>query len=86
MELLDKSKTIMVTGAAGFIGFYLTNRLLGEGYQVVGIDNLNAYYDVRLKQTRLTMLMSHEKFIFSRSDIADKESIMGCFPNINRLS
>ena len=48
LELLDKSKTIMVTGAAGFIGFYLTNRLLEEGYLVVGIDNLNAYYDVRL--------------------------------------
>ena len=69
----------MVTGAAGFIGFYLTNRLLEEGYQVVGIDNLNAYYDVRLKQTRLTILMSHENFTFSRSDIADKESIMGLF-------
>ena len=79
MNLLDKSKTIMVTGAAGFIGFYLTNRLLEEGYQVVGIDNLNAYYDVRLKQTRLTILMSHENFTFSRSDIADKESIMGLF-------
>lgn len=79
MNLLDKSKTIMVTGAAGFIGFYLTNRLLEEGYQVVGIDNLNAYYDVRLKQTRLTILMSHANFTFSRSDIADKESIMGLF-------
>ena len=46
MNLLDKSKSIMVTGAAGFIGFHLAHRLLVEGYQVVGIDNLYAYYDV----------------------------------------
>ena len=79
MNLLDKSKSIMVTGAAGFIGFHLAHRLLVEGYQVVGIDNLNAYYDVCLKQTRLTILMSHENFTFSQSDIADKDSVMGLF-------
>lgn len=79
MNLLDKSKSIMVTGAAGFIGFHLAHRLLVEGYQVVGIDNLNAYYDVCLKQTRLTIMMSHENFTFSQSDIADKDSVMGLF-------
>ena len=79
MNLLDKSKSIMVTGAAGVIGFHLAHRLLVEGYQVVGIDNLNAYYDVCLKQTRLTIMMSHENFTFSQSDIADKDSVMGLF-------
>ena len=79
LNLLDKSKSIMVTGAAGFIGFHLAHRLLVEGYQVVGIDNLNAYYDVCLKQTRLTIMMSHENFTFSQSDIADKDSVMGLF-------
>ncbi|MGE4588707.1 MAG: GDP-mannose 4,6-dehydratase [Acidaminococcaceae bacterium] len=79
MKSLDKSKAILVTGAAGFIGFYLAKRLLEGGYQVVGIDNLNAYYDVRLKQTRLTQLMSYENFTFYPNDIADKDTLMGLF-------
>ena len=78
-KVLDKTKTILITGAAGFIGFHLAHRMLVEGYSVVGIDNLNAYYDVRLKQTRLTILMSYDNFNFSPSDIANKETLMGLF-------
>ena len=79
LKELDKTKTILITGAAGFIGFHLAHRLLVEGYSVVGIDNLNAYYDIRLKQTRLTTLMSYAHFTFSQSDIADKEAVTGIF-------
>ena len=78
-KALDKTKTILITGAAGFIGFHLAHRMLVEGYSVVGIDNLNTYYDVRLKQTRLTILMSYDNFTFSPSDIANKETLMGLF-------
>ena len=78
-RVLDKTKTILITGAAGFIGFHLAHRMLVEGYSVVGIDNLNTYYDVRLEQTRLTILMSYDNFIFSPSDIANKETLMGLF-------
>lgn len=53
----------LVTGAAGFIGFYVSKRLLAAGHQVVGIDNLNDYYDVNLKQARLDLL-KHDNFSF----------------------
>ena len=53
---LDKNKKYMVTGAAGFIGYFLCKRLLGEGCSVIGIDNMNDYYDVKLKQDRLSHL------------------------------
>lgn len=55
---------ILVTGAAGFIGFHITKRLLSEGHDVVGIDNLNDYYDVTLKESRLAILSKDEKFEF----------------------
>lgn len=67
----------MVTGAAGFIGFHTALRLLGRGEQVVGIDNMNAYYDVRLKEGRLTELKRFENFTFHRLDIADKAAMEG---------
>ncbi|MFQ4136138.1 NAD-dependent epimerase [Nodosilinea sp. PGN35] len=63
--------TILVTGAAGFIGYHLAHRLLAEGHRVYGIDNLNDYYDVRLKQARLGQLMAFEKFEFDQLDISD---------------
>ncbi|HKS89078.1 MAG TPA: SDR family NAD(P)-dependent oxidoreductase [Stellaceae bacterium] len=63
---------ILVTGAAGFIGFSLAARLLRDGAQVVGIDNLNAYYDVRLKEARLAELRRHPGFRFVRLDVADR--------------
>ncbi|MCX7637463.1 MAG: NAD-dependent epimerase/dehydratase family protein, partial [Cyclobacteriaceae bacterium] len=49
-------KNVLITGAAGFIGFHLANRLLDDGYRVTGLDNLNDYYDVNLKQARLEKL------------------------------
>ena len=66
---------ILITGAAGFIGHFLALRLLGRGDTVVGIDNLNDYYDVALKEARLAKLISHERFTFIRTDIADRKSM-----------
>jgi len=66
-------KKILVTGAAGFIGFHLANRLLRAGHSVVGADNLNDYYDVNLKKARLAHLSDNSDFHFIKTDIADKE-------------
>jgi UDP-glucuronate 4-epimerase len=66
---------VLVTGAAGFIGYFTSARLLARGDEVVGIDNLNDYYDVGLKQARLTRLQAHPGFRFTRLDIADREAL-----------
>lgn len=83
---LDKNKIYLVTGAAGFIGFYLAKKLLEQECKVIGIDNINDYYDVNLKYARLEQLKSFEKFSFIKADISDKEIIMKVFeeykPNI----
>ncbi|MGU0039171.1 NAD-dependent epimerase [Citrobacter freundii complex sp. 2025EL-00176] len=68
----------LVTGAAGFIGFYVSKRLLEAGHQVVGIDNLNDYYDVSLKQARLELLV-HPDFHFHKIDLADREAMSTLF-------
>ena len=65
----------LVTGAAGFIGFHLALRLLRRGDSVLGLDNLNAYYDVGLKEARLAQLKSHAGFSFVRADIADRKAM-----------
>jgi len=70
---------ILVTGAAGFIGFHLSRRLLGRGDEVVGIDNLNAYYDPRLKEARLEILRQHDRFRFVRLELADREGMAELF-------
>jgi UDP-glucuronate 4-epimerase len=70
---------ILVTGAAGFIGFHLTQRLLERGDRVVGFDNLNDYYDVSLKQARLARLEGREGFTFVRGDLADREAVARLF-------
>jgi UDP-glucuronate 4-epimerase len=70
---------ILVTGAAGFIGAALCERLLRRGDEVVGIDNLNEYYDVNLKEARLARLQHHPGFRFYRQDIADREGIARLF-------
>src|SRR6185369_8760786 len=70
---------ILVTGAAGFIGFHLAKRLLARGDDVVGLDNLNAYYDVRLKEARLDLLKSQKRFEFVRADLADEGAMERTF-------
>ncbi len=74
-----KFKNVLVTGAAGFIGFHLSLRLLKEGYQVTGLDNLNAYYDVKLKESRLELLKKHDKFKFQKVDLADLSELEALF-------
>jgi UDP-glucuronate 4-epimerase len=71
--------TILVTGAAGFIGFSLASRLLRDGERVFGIDSLSSYYDVSLKEARLAQLRRHAEFRFERLDIADRAAIQGLF-------
>ena len=66
--------TVLVTGAAGFIGFHLARRLLAEGHRIHGVDNLNDYYDPSLKQARLALLLPRRGFSFERLDIADSEA------------
>jgi UDP-glucuronate 4-epimerase len=65
-------KNVLVTGAAGFIGFHLSKRLLEGGAAVVGLDNLNSYYSVKLKEDRLAQLAGHAHFVFERMDLADR--------------
>lgn len=76
---LDTSKTYLVTGAAGFIGYYLSKKLLEQGCRVIGIDNINEYYDVNLKYHRLDKLKPFEKFTFMKVDISDKKMVMKIF-------
>lgn len=72
-------KTILVTGAAGFIGYHVSERLLDRGDVVIGIDNLNNYYDVNLKEARLSKLKKHSKFSFEKIDISEKEKLVRVF-------
>jgi len=75
---VSKSKK-MVTGAAGFIGFHLCKRLLEQGDEVVGIDNLNDYYDVALKKARLAQLESKKNFRFIKLSLEQKEEVLSLF-------
>jgi UDP-glucuronate 4-epimerase len=70
---------VLVTGAAGFIGFHTSRALLARGDEVVGVDNLNAYYDPRLKTDRLALLGSHANFRFLEVDVADRAGMEGLF-------
>ncbi|GBC62058.1 NAD-dependent epimerase [Desulfonema ishimotonii] len=72
-------KTALVTGAAGFIGFHLSKRLLEDGFHVVGLDNLNDYYDVRYKESRLEHLRPFPNFTFCRTDLADRAEMETLF-------
>jgi len=71
--------TILLTGAAGFIGFHTAAALLDRGKQVVGIDNLNAYYDVKLKHARLALLESRPGFSFHKLDVSNRDGIPALF-------
>lgn len=79
MNALDVSKKYFITGGAGFIGFYLSKALLEKGAQVVGLDNLNDYYDVSLKEDRLSILKEYPAYRFVKADLADKEAVFGIF-------
>ncbi|WP_337027288.1 NAD-dependent epimerase [Pantoea eucalypti] len=69
----------LVTGAAGFIGFHVSQRLLAAGHQVVGIDNLNDYYDVNLKHARLNLIKANPGFTFLEMDLADRDAMASLF-------
>lgn len=75
----DPSKKVLITGAAGFIGFHLAKRLLSLGASVCGIDNLNDYYDVSLKEARLAILEKEPSFTFVRGDLADEAAVTKIF-------
>lgn len=70
---------VLVTGAAGFIGSHVSKKLLEAGASVIGIDNLNDYYDVNLKKARLDFLRPFDRFTFEKIDISDKEAVFSCF-------
>ncbi|MEG1407978.1 MAG: SDR family NAD(P)-dependent oxidoreductase, partial [Ruthenibacterium sp.] len=80
-QVFDAKKRILITGGAGFIGFHLTKRLLQMGAKVLGIDNLNDYYSVDLKQSRLTVLKQNPQYQFVQGDIADKKTLDDIFQN-----
>lgn len=80
--------SIIVTGVAGFIGFHVASQLIQQGRSVVGIDNLNDYYDPVLKQARLDQLSGHNGFTFRKVDIADREAILNLateFPDVTEI-
>lgn len=72
-------KNYFITGVAGFIGYYLSKALLEQGVNVIGLDNMNDYYEVSLKEYRLRQLEGYKNFIFIKGDLADKECIMDIF-------
>jgi len=74
-----KYQNVLVTGAAGFIGYHLAKRLLTEGHQVAGLDNMNPYYDVALKEARLEDLKTERKFNFFEIDLVDRHQLEGLF-------
>ena len=73
---------VLVTGAAGFIGYHTASALLDRGDEVVGLDNLNSYYDVGLKEARLARLQRRNGFRFARADLADRDAIKSLFTEV----
>lgn len=79
MKKLETEKTYLITGGAGFIGFHLSKRLLELGAKVIGLDNMNDYYEVSLKEARLDILKGYENFTFVKCDLADEEGVFALF-------
>jgi len=77
------SSKILITGAAGFIGYHLCKSLIKDGYKVLGIDNLNDYYDTNLKKARIEQLKHFKNFTFNKVDIADRESLTKSFQSFD---
>jgi len=78
---MPQSRKILITGSAGFIGFHLAKTAIEQGYRVVGIDNLNEYYDVALKRSRLSILQKFSGFHFEKVDLTDQPAINKIFAN-----
>ena len=79
------TKNILVTGCAGFIGMHVTQKLLEKGFRVIGIDNLNDYYDVNLKRVRLNLLKKNKNFFFYKKDLKKKENIYQVYKKKNSI-
>ncbi|MGN0156854.1 MAG: NAD-dependent epimerase [Lachnospiraceae bacterium] len=79
MNPIDSNKTYLITGGAGFIGFFLSKRLLEAGAKVVGFDNMNDYYEVSLKEERLRILKEFDNYTFVKGDLADKNAVETLF-------
>src|SRR5258708_2177035 len=73
---------LLVTGSAGFIGFHLTKRLLEQGHEVIGVDNVNDYYDRNLQYGRLAQLQDSPQFRFQKLDLANRSRTAGLFRNV----
>lgn len=82
MKALDLSKKYLITGGAGFIGFFLSKALLDAGAEVTGLDNLNDYYEVSLKESRLSILKEYPGYRFVKADLADKEAVFSLFEEL----
>src|SRR5689334_24514361 len=78
--------SILVTGAAGFIGFHVAKALLERGERVLGIDNLNEYYDVHLKEARIAQLSAFPGFAFAKLDVADRDGVFAMVERHKDLS
>jgi UDP-glucuronate 4-epimerase len=76
---MSSKPIVLITGAAGFIGFHLSQKLCNQGYTVIGLDNLNDYYDVNLKKSRLEALTQNANFIFNECDLTDKNTLNSLF-------
>ena len=76
---MSGGRTVVVTGAAGFVGFHVAQALLARGDRVIGLDNLNAYYDPALKHARLALLTDQDGFAFHKIDLADKDAVFAAF-------
>lgn len=78
-KILNYNKKVLITGAAGFIGYHFSNRLLEKGFNVIGFDNINNYYDVKLKYKRLELLGAFQNFVFIKGDLADQATLNSIF-------
>ena len=74
-----KPQNILVTGVAGFIGYHLSNKLCSNGYNIIGIDNINDYYDTKLKKDRLNILNNNNNFFFQKVDVKNRNELYNIF-------